>query len=91
MEDQHIQVLIVDDHPVVRRGLKSLLAEVGNIEVAGEAVNGVEAIVQYEAVQPDVVLMDLVMPEMNGIEAIQRITSAHPGSAHPGDDQLCRR
>jgi NarL family two-component system response regulator LiaR len=73
-----IRVLVVDDHPVVRRGIKSLLAEEDGIEVVGEASNGLEALQQVEKLHPDVILMDLVMPEMGGVEAIQRITAAHP-------------
>lgn len=73
-----IQVLVVDDHPVVRRGIKSLLADESGIQVVGEAVDGKEALEKFEQLDPDVVLMDLVMPEMSGIEAIQRITEAHP-------------
>ena len=73
-----IRVLVVDDHPVVRKGIKSLLAEEEGIQVVGEAVNGKEAMKQVDALKPDVILMDLVMPEMGGIEAIQKITAAHP-------------
>lgn len=75
---QKIRVLIVDDHPVVRRGIKSLLAEEADIEVVGEAANGKEAIQKVAELLPDVILMDLVMPEMNGIEAIRHITASHP-------------
>jgi NarL family two-component system response regulator LiaR len=75
---EHIRVLVVDDHPVVRRGIRSLLAEEAGIEVIGEAVNGVDALAKVEALQPDVILMDLVMPEMGGVEAIQQITARHP-------------
>lgn len=73
-----IRVLIVDDHPVVRKGIRSLLAEEQDINVIGEAVNGRDALAQAEALHPDVILMDLVMPEMGGVEAIARITAAHP-------------
>lgn len=73
-----IRILIVDDHPVVRRGIKSLLAEEAGFEVVGEATNGLEAVQQAELLKPDVILMDLVMPELGGVEAIQRITAAHP-------------
>ena len=73
-----IRVLVVDDHPVVRRGIKSLLAEENDIDVVGEATNGKEAIQQVDQLHPDVILMDLVMPEMNGVEAIQRITASSP-------------
>jgi len=72
-----IRVLVVDDHPVVRRGIKSLLAEEPDIEVVGEAVNGKDALVKVDSFKPDVILMDLVMPEMGGIEAIQQITAKH--------------
>jgi two-component system, NarL family, response regulator LiaR len=75
---KEIRVLVVDDHPVVRRGIKSLLAEESDIQVIGEATNGKEAIQQVASLHPDVILMDLVMPEMNGVEAIQRITASHP-------------
>lgn len=73
-----IRVLVVDDHPVVRRGIRSLLAEEEGFEVVGEAANGKEALEQVEKLHPDVILMDLVMPEMNGVEAIQRITASYP-------------
>jgi NarL family two-component system response regulator LiaR len=79
MADQ-IRVLVVDDHPVVRRGIKSLLAEEDDLQVVGEAVNGKDAIQKVDDLHPDVILMDLVMPEMTGIEAIQHITAAYPES-----------
>jgi NarL family two-component system response regulator LiaR len=69
-----IRVLIVDDQAIVRKGICALLAEVSSIKVIGEASNGEEAIAQAKALDPDVILMDLVMPEVDGIEAIQRIT-----------------
>jgi len=72
-----IRVLVVDDHPVVRRGIQSLLAEEPDIEVVGEAVNGKDALAKVDHLKPDVILMDLVMPEMGGIEAIQQITARH--------------
>jgi len=75
---EKISVLVVDDHPVVRKGIRSLLAEEDDIWVIGEAVNGVDAIQQVEQLNPDVILMDLVMPEMNGIDAIGKIIQAHP-------------
>ena len=73
-----IRVMIVDDHPVVRRGIKSLLGEEENIQVVGEAVNGRDALEKVAALAPDVILMDLVMPEMGGVEAIEKITAAYP-------------
>ena len=76
--NQRIRVLIVDDHPVVRRGIESLLAEEEDFQVVGEAVNGRDALEKVESLKPDVILMDLVMPEMSGIEAIGKITASHP-------------
>ncbi|MCB0167761.1 MAG: response regulator transcription factor [Anaerolineae bacterium] len=75
---QPIKVLVVDDHLIVRRGIRALLATEANIEVVGEATNGKEAIAQTESLRPDVILMDLVMPEMDGIEAIGHITGRNP-------------
>ena len=73
-----VRVLIVDDHAMVRIGLKHCLASYGDIVVVGEAGNGREAVRQAEAGQPDVVLMDLVMPELNGTEAIRQIKARWP-------------
>lgn len=73
-----IRVMVVDDHPVVRRGMRSLLEEEEDIELVGEAVNGRDALEKVEILKPDVILMDLVMPEMSGIEAIEKITASHP-------------
>lgn len=73
-----VRVLIVDDHAMVRIGLKYCLASYGDIVVVGEAGNGREAVRQAEACQPDVVLMDLVIPELNGIEATRQIKARWP-------------
>jgi two-component system, NarL family, response regulator LiaR len=70
-----IRVLIVDDHAFVRKGVRAFLGEVEDIEVIGEAGDGEEAVAQSKALQPDVILMDLVMPHMDGVEAISRITA----------------
>ena len=75
MERSVIRVLIVDDHAFVRKGVRAFLDEVEDIEVAGEADNGEEAVAQSKALQPDVILMDLVMPHMDGVETISRITA----------------
>jgi NarL family two-component system response regulator LiaR len=73
-----IRVLIADDHPVVREGLRSYLQTVEGVEVVGEATDGAEATKLAEDLQPDVVLMDLSMPEVDGIEATRRITESSP-------------
>jgi NarL family two-component system response regulator LiaR len=75
-----IRVLIVDDHAVVRRGLSALLDTEDDVEVVGEASNGADAVAQAIDKDPDVVLMDLVMPEMDGVEATQRIIEARPAT-----------
>ncbi|MGN4127368.1 response regulator [Lysinibacillus sphaericus] len=73
-----IRVLIADDHHVVRRGLLFFLKTQKDIEVVGEAKNGVEAVALAESIQPDIILMDLVMPEMDGIQATKRIKAKLP-------------
>jgi len=72
------RVLIVDDHTLVRDGLRALLALVSDVEVVGEAANGKEAIKKVRELAPDVVLMDLAMPVMNGLEATRRIHKEFP-------------
>lgn len=78
MAQTPIQVLIVDDHAIVRKGLRALLTEIDGIEVVGEAADGQQAVNQTEKIQPDVILMDIVMPNMDGVEATQQITARHP-------------
>jgi NarL family two-component system response regulator LiaR len=73
-----INVLIVDDHGMVRQGLRTYLSLMEDIKVVGEAQNGSEAVAQVRRLKPDVVLMDLVMPEMDGIEATRQINELHP-------------
>lgn len=68
-----INVLIADDHDVVRRGLRALLDTEENIKIIGEAADGVEAVLKARSLQPDVILLDLMMPRKNGIEAITEI------------------
>jgi NarL family two-component system response regulator LiaR len=75
MDQPFIRVLIVDDHAFVRKGVRAFLEEIEDIEVVGEAGDGEEAVAQSKALQPDVILMDLVMPHMDGVEAISQITA----------------
>jgi DNA-binding NarL/FixJ family response regulator len=79
-DDTVIRVLIVDDHPVVRDGLRGIFAGDPGFEVVGEAGNGHDAVVQAQAFDPDVVLMDLRMPRMDGVTAIRRMAELGVGS-----------
>jgi PAS domain S-box-containing protein len=79
-----VRVLLVDDHAMVRQGLRGLLAAYGDIDVVGEAANGEEAVALAARLQPDVVLMDVNMPKMDGIEATRRITQANGGAVIVG-------
>lgn len=74
MSDQ-IRVLIADDHGIVRKGIRALLATETDIVVVGEAEDGRQAVTEAERLRPDIILMDLVMPEVDGIEAIRQIKS----------------
>jgi chemotaxis response regulator CheB len=73
-----VRVLVVDDHPAFRRALASALSLVDDVEVAGEASGGEDACIEAQELRPDVVLMDLSMPDISGIEAMQRIHSTSP-------------
>ncbi len=72
-----IRVLLVDDHTILREGVRALLAGEPEIVVVGEAADGQEAVDKVEALRPDIVLMDMVMPRMNGLEATARIRQRH--------------
>lgn len=73
-----LRIFIADDHPIVRRGLRDLLETEDGIQVVGEASNGLQAVRRAAELQPDLVLMDLVMPELDGIEATRRIKADNP-------------
>ena len=72
------RVLLVDDHDLFRTGLRNLLQEEGGVQIAGEATNGSEAVQLVRELAPDVVVMDLNMPSMSGVEATRHITSLSP-------------
>lgn len=80
MTQPPIRILIVDDHGIVRKGTRALLERIPDFAVVGEAGNGKEAVAQAKELQPDVILMDLMMPEMDGIKAIGLITASQPNS-----------
>lgn len=93
---ESIRVLIVEDHNVVRQGLVALLNVVDGLTVVGEAADGLEAIDQFRKYQPDVTLMDLRLPRMGGVEAIQRIRAEAPQAriivltTYDGDEDIYR-
>jgi two-component system response regulator NreC len=75
---KRIRILLADDHAVVRHGFKMILGTQSDMEVVGEAGNGREAVDLAAELRPDVVVMDVAMPELNGIEATRRLTAANP-------------
>lgn len=94
MSETKIRIMIVDDHAVVRKGIRALLATEEDLEVIGEAIDGEQAIAQFEELNPDLLLLDLIMPKVNGIEVIKRIKGDHPESkilvltSFAADDQV---
>lgn len=78
--DNMIRILVCDDHAVVREGLRALLSTEGDIQIVGEAADGLSAVTAYRELQPDVALIDMVMPQMDGVDAIRAIRSEFPNA-----------
>jgi len=78
---ENIRILIVDDHFIIREGMRLIFNTIPEIDLVGEAANGQEALTQVDALSPDVVLMDLQMPVMDGISAIEMLKQTHPALA----------
>ena len=91
-----VRILIADDHPIVREGLATVLSQEEGLEVVGQAANGAEAVSQSTKLQPDIVLMDMQMPVMDGVEAIQKIKGTSPDikiivlTTYESDDYIFR-
>ncbi len=91
-----IRILVVEDHHVVRQGLVALLSVVDGVEVVGQAADGAEALKQYAANRPDIMLVDLRLPRMSGVEVIQRVRAEDPGArfivltTYDGDEDIYR-
>src|SRR5688572_4416944 len=96
MANQKLRVLVVDDHPVVRDGLASMLETQDDLEVVGQAANGVSAVAAYVSLRPDVLVLDLRMPGMDGFEAATRILAEDPAAqilimtTYDGDEDIFR-
>jgi DNA-binding NarL/FixJ family response regulator len=95
-DPKQIRILIVDDHPLLRQGIASLIADESDMTLVAEAANGREAIQQFRAHRPDITLMDLQMPEMNGLDAMIAILGEFPAAriivltTYAGDVQALR-
>src|ERR1041385_8830111 len=75
-----VRILIVDDHDVVREGVRSILRKRSDWEIIGEASNGPEALAQTESLKPDVIILDITMPQMSGLDVARKITQMTPTS-----------
>jgi DNA-binding NarL/FixJ family response regulator len=75
---EQIRILVADDHPVVREGLVAILSTQPDFDVIGEAASGVEVVKLVDRLSPDVILLDLEMPEMDGVQALEQIKQKHP-------------
>ena len=75
-----VQVLVVDDQPPFRAAARAVVSRIADFDLVGEAASGEEAVALFESLQPDLVLMDINMGEMNGIEATRQVTASRPGT-----------
>jgi DNA-binding NarL/FixJ family response regulator len=73
-----IRILLADDHPIVRDGLRAILGTQPDFEVVGEAAHGAEVLRQVDALRPDLLLLDLEMPRMDGVETLRQLRAVHP-------------
>jgi len=78
--DKAIRIMVVDDHPIFRRGLISVLSDMPDFKIVGQATNGMEAIAKATELQPDVVVMDVRMPDCNGVEATAALQQVTPST-----------
>ena len=78
MQTENIRILIADDHAIVREGLRTLINAKPGLELVGEAADGEEAILKAAALEPDVILLDMIMPRKDGLEAIKEIKTNNP-------------
>jgi two-component system NarL family response regulator len=96
MRNETLRVLLVDDHPVVRDGLVSIIKTQSNLEVVGQAADGAAAVAAFASLRPDVVMLDLRMPGMDGFEAARQILAAEPAAqvlvmtTYDGDEDIFR-
>lgn len=94
MIERKVRILIADDHAIVRKGLRTVITSEPGMEVIGEAADGVEAVLKAEALQPDVILLDVMMPRQDGLEAIRQIKASNPAArilvltSFAGDDKV---
>jgi len=77
-DKKSIRVLIADDHAIVRKGVQTLIISEPGMEVVGEAEDGIEVVIKARSLQPDVILLDMMMPRQNGLEALSQIKIENP-------------